>query len=295
MNEEWLADRGRFSFDGLKRRRLDRPWVKRDGKLRPATWTEAFDAIAARMKGIGGERIGAAVGDLVDAEAIVALKDLMAALGSRNLECAVDGAALDASRPDFWRFNTTIAGIDEADALLIVGSNPRQEAPVLNARIRRRTLAGHVPVGYVGPRGVNLTYGQDWLGDGPTTLRALLDGSHRFCEVLNRAERPMLILGRGALAREDGAAVLAAAWQVAARHKMLRPDWHGFNLLHLFGGQVGAARTRLRGAARPARRRVRRRRSGCSARTASTRRASRPTPSSSTRATTARRRRRGPT
>src|SRR5918994_3433096 len=164
VNEEWLADRGRFSFDGLKRRRLDRPWVKRDGTLRPATWTEAFDAIAARMKGIGGERIGAAVGDLVDAEAIVALRDLMAALGSRNLECAVDGAALDASRPDFWRFNTTIAGIDEADALLIVGSNPRQEAPVLNARIRRRTLAGHVPVGYVGPRGVNLTYGQDWLG-----------------------------------------------------------------------------------------------------------------------------------
>ena len=94
-----------------------------------------------------GERIGAAVGDLVDAEAIVALKDLMAALGSRNLECAVDGAALDASRPDFWRFNTTIAGIDEADALLIVGSNPRQEAPVLNARIRRRTLAGAVPGG----------------------------------------------------------------------------------------------------------------------------------------------------
>ena len=240
VNEEWLHDRGRFSFDGLKRRRLDRPWVKRDGKLRPATWAEAFDAIAARMKGLPGERIGAAVGDLVDAEAIVALKDLMAGLGSHNLECRIDGAAVDASRPDFWRFNTTIAGIDEADALLIIGSNPRQEAPVLNARIRRRTLAGTFPVGYIGPRGVNLTYGHDWLGEGPETLRALLDGSHRFSEALGRAERPMLILGRGALARPDGAAVLAAAWQVASRHNMLRPDWHGFNLLHLFGGQVGA-------------------------------------------------------
>ncbi|GAA0578400.1 NADH-quinone oxidoreductase subunit NuoG [Craurococcus roseus] len=240
VNEEWLHDRGRFSFDGLKRRRLDRPWVKRDGKLRPATWTEAFDTIAARMKGIPGERIGAAVGDLVDAEAIVALKDLMAALGSRNLECRVDGAAIDASRPDFWRFNTTIAGIDEADALLIVGSNPRQEAPVLNARIRRRTLAGPFPVGYVGPRGVNLTYGHEWLGEGPATLRALLDGSHTFSEALGRAERPMLILGRGALARTDGAAVLAAAWQVAVRHDMLRPDWHGFNVLQLFGGQTAA-------------------------------------------------------
>src|SRR3712207_6748992 len=240
VNEEWLHDRARFSLDGLRRRRLDRPWVKRDGKLRPATWTEAFDAIAARVKGVPGERIGAAVGDLVDAEAIVALKDLMAALGSRNLDCRVDGAALDASRPDFYRFNSTITGIDEADALLIIGSNPRQEAPVLNARIRRRTLAGRFPVGYVGPRGLNLTYGHDWLGDGPATLRAVLDGSHRFCEVLGKAERPMLILGRGALARADGAAVLAAAWQVAVRHNMLRPDWHGFNVLQLFGGQAAA-------------------------------------------------------
>ena len=238
VNEEWLHDRGRFSLDGLKRRRLDRPWVKRDGKLRPATWTEAFDAIAARMKGVPGERIGAAVGDLVDAEAVVALKDLMAALGSRNLECRVDGAAIDVSRPDFYRFNSTITGIDEADALLIIGSNPRQEAPVLNARIRRRSLATKLPVGFIGPRGLNLTYGHDWLGEGPAVLRAILDGSHRFCEVLRQAERPMLILGRGALARPDGAAVLAAAWQVAAQYGMLRPDWHGFNLLHLFGGQV---------------------------------------------------------
>jgi NADH-quinone oxidoreductase subunit G len=238
VNEEWLHDRGRFSLDGLKRRRLDRPWVKRDGKLRPATWTEAFDAIAARVKGVPGERIGAAVGDLVDAEAVVALKDLMAGLGSRNLECRVDGAAVDLSRPDFYRFNSTITGIDEADALLIVGSNPRQEAPVLNARIRRRSLATKLPVGFVGPRGLNLTYGHDWLGDGPAVLRAILDGSHRFCEVLRKAERPMLILGRGALMRPDGASVLAAAWRIAAENGMLRPDWHGFNLLHLFGGQV---------------------------------------------------------
>jgi NADH-quinone oxidoreductase subunit G len=238
VNEEWLHDRARFSLDGLKRRRLDRPWVKRDGKLRPATWTEAFDTIAARVKGVPGERIGAAVGDLVDAEAIVALKDLMAALGSQNLECRVDGAALEASRPDFWRFNSTITGIDEADALLIIGSNPRQEAPVLNARIRRRSLATKLPVGFIGPRGLNLTYGYDWLGEGPAVLRAILDGSHRFCEALRKAERPMLILGRGALIRPDGAAVLAAAWRVAAQNGMLRPDWHGFNLLHLFGGQV---------------------------------------------------------
>ncbi|RAI60184.1 NADH-quinone oxidoreductase subunit NuoG [Roseicella frigidaeris] len=238
VNEEWMADRGRFSFDGLKRRRLDRPWIKVDGKLRPTSWSEALGAVAARLKGLPGERIGAVVGDLVDAEAIVALKDLMGALGSRNLECRVDGAAIDASRRDFYTFNTGIAGIEEADALLIVGANPRLEAPVLNARIRKRVIAGGFPVGFLGPRGLALTYGHDWLGEGGATLRALVGGEHRFNEVLRAAKRPMLILGRGALRRPDGAAILAAAWKVAAEHNMLQPDWHGFNLLHQFGGQV---------------------------------------------------------
>src|SRR3954469_16106413 len=122
VNEEWMADRGRFSFDGLKRRRLDRPWVKVDGKLKPATWAEAFGVIAAKLKGIPGERIGAVAGELADAEAMVALRDLLAALGSRKLECRTDGAALDASRRDFYTFNSGIAGIEEADALLIIGN-----------------------------------------------------------------------------------------------------------------------------------------------------------------------------
>jgi NADH-quinone oxidoreductase subunit G len=240
VNEEWLADRGRFSFDGLKRRRLDRPWLRENGKLRPASWGEAFTAIAARMKGVPGERIGAVAGPLADAEAMVALRDLMAALGSSNLECRTDGAAIDASRRDFYTFNTGIAGIEEADALLLVGSNPRTEAPVLNARIRKRVVAGAFPVGFIGPRGLDLTYGHDWLGEGGMTLRALAAGSHRFNAVLRAAKRPMLILGRGALARQDGTAVLAAAWKIAAENNMLQADWHGFNLLHLFGGEVAA-------------------------------------------------------
>ncbi|MBL6080839.1 NADH-quinone oxidoreductase subunit G [Belnapia sp. T18] len=235
VNEEWMADRGRFAFDGLKRRRLDRPWVRQGGKLKPAGWAEAFTAIAA---GIKGRKIGAVAGELAEAEATVALRDLMAALGSNHLECRTDGAAIDASRRDFYTFNTGIAGIEEADALLIIGSNPRLEAPVINARIRKRVATGGIPVGFIGPRGLNLTYAQDWLGEGGATLSALVGGQHRFNEVLRAAKRPMLILGRGALARPDGAAVLAAAWQVAAQNGMLQTHWHGFNLLHQFGGQV---------------------------------------------------------
>ena len=238
VNEEWMADRGRFAFDGLKRRRLDRPWVRKAGKLQPASWAEAFAAIAAGLKGLRGAEIAGVVGPLADAESALALKDLLAGLGSDALECRTDGAAIDASRPDYYRFNTGIAGIEEADALLIIGSNPRLEAPVLNARIRKRVVAGGFPIGLVGPAGIDLTYGHDWLGEGGAALRALAAGEHPFNEVLRAAQRPMLILGRGALARADGAAVLAAAWAVAAGNGMLRPDWHGFNLLHHFGGQV---------------------------------------------------------
>jgi NADH-quinone oxidoreductase subunit G len=233
VNEEWMADRGRFSFDGLKRRRLDRPWVKRDGKLVAATWPEAFVAIASKLSALPGDRIGAVAGALADAESVLALKDLMAAYGSNNLDCRDDFAAVDASRPDFYRFNTTIAGIEEADALLIIGSDVRREAPVLNARIRKRWTAGKFPVAYVGPRGLDLTYPAKHLGDTPAAMQA-------FAETLKAAQKPMIILGRGALQRADGAAVLAAAWQLAADVGALTPEWHGFNLLHLFGGQVGA-------------------------------------------------------
>jgi NADH-quinone oxidoreductase subunit G len=240
VNEEWMADRGRFSFDGLKKKRLDRPWLRVDGKLKPASWGEAFRAIAAKLKATPADRIGAVAGDLVDAESVFALRALMSAMGSANLDCRQDGAAMDASRRDFYLFNSTIAGIEEADALLIIGSNPRMESPVINARIRKRWSLGRFPVGLIGPAGLDLTYPHQHLGDGPAALRALLDGKHPFAETLKSAKKPMVLLGRGALARPDGAAVLAAAWQVAKAADALRPDWHGFNVLHLFGGQVGA-------------------------------------------------------
>jgi NADH-quinone oxidoreductase subunit G len=240
VNEEWMADRGRFSFDGLKRRRLDRPWLRKDGRMVAASWAEGFAAIAAKLTQTPADRIGAVAGSLADAESVLALKDLMAAYGSNNLDCREDGAAIDGSRADFYRFNTTIAGIEEADALLIIGADPRKEAPVLNARIRKRWAQGRFPVGIIGPAGIDLTYSAQHLGEGPAALSALLDGSHPFAATLKEAQKPMLILGRGAIARADGAAVLASAWRLAAEAGMLKPDWHGFNLLHHFGGQVGA-------------------------------------------------------
>ena len=239
VNEEWLGDKSRFAVDGLKRRRLDRPWVRRDGQLQPVTWSEAFAAIVERLQGVPGERIGAVAGNLCDAESMLALKELMIALGSQNLDCRQDGARLDASRRDFYTFNTTIAGIEDADALLIVGANPRKEAPVLNARIRKRWLANEMPIGLIGSD-TDLTYTVQHLGSTPSVLNALHDGSHDFAKVLRAARRPMIIVGQAALARPDGAAVMAACWRLAAEIGALAPDWHGFNVLHTAAARVGA-------------------------------------------------------
>jgi NADH-quinone oxidoreductase subunit G len=239
LNEEWLADKSRFSMDGFKRRRLDRPWIRQDGKLRQASWPDAFAAIIAKLQGVPGDRIGAIAGDLCDAESMLALKDLLAAYGSGNVDCRQLGEKLDPARRDFYLFNSSIAGIEEADAILLIGSNPRREAPVLNARVRKHWLATELPIGLIGAQ-ADLTYHYTHLGDTPGLITALQDGSHDFAGVLRNAKRPMIVLGQGALTRLDGAAILAAAWRLAASVGALTADWYGFNVLHTAAARVGA-------------------------------------------------------
>ncbi|HZD25734.1 MAG TPA: NADH-quinone oxidoreductase subunit NuoG, partial [Alphaproteobacteria bacterium] len=237
VNEEWLDDRARYSVDGLRRQRLDRPYVRRDGKLQAASWQEAFAAIAERLGGLQPAQMAAIAGDMVDAEAMLALKDLMGAIGTPHLDCRQDGARLGGRHRGGYLFNTSIAGIEAADALLLVGSNPRWEAPLINARIRKRWLMGGFRIGLIGPQ-VDLTYKYDYLGAGPQTLQEVAEGRHPFAEVLRQAERPMIVVGPGALAREDGAAVLHAARRIAETTGMLGEDWNGFNVLHRAASRV---------------------------------------------------------
>jgi NADH-quinone oxidoreductase subunit G len=238
VNEEWLADKSRFAYDGLKRQRLDRPYVRKDGKLQAASWAEAFAAIAAKVKGVPGERIAALAGDLVDAESMVALKDLVEGLGSKNLDCRQDGAAFDTSARAGYLFNTTIAGIEKADAILLIGTNPRWEAALVNARIRKRYLMGGLKVGVIGQQ-LDMTYPTTYLGAGPQTLQDVVDGKHAFSDVLKEAKRPMLILGAGVLRRADGPAIHALARQLAESFNLIQEDWNGFNVLHTAAARVG--------------------------------------------------------
>lgn len=238
VNEEWISDKARFACDGLKRQRLDRPYVRKNGKLKEATWPEAFAAVAAAAKGLSGDAIAAIAGDQADCEAMTALKDLMAGLGSANLDCRQDGAKLDAASRCAYIFNSTVAGIDRASAALMIGTNPRAEAPVLNARIRKRWTQGGFEVGVIGTD-IDMTYPTTHLGDGPETLQQLADGKGSFAKVLKSAERPMIIVGQSALARPDGAQVLALARAVAEKYGAIGADWNGFNILHKAAARVG--------------------------------------------------------
>jgi NADH-quinone oxidoreductase subunit G len=245
VNEEWISDKTRHACDGLARQRLDKPYIKTNGKFVAASWAEAFAAIAARVKTTKPEKMAAIIGDLTAAEEIKALKDLMTALGGR-IECRQDGTKLQTAPRQSYLFNTTIAGIDAADAILFIGTNPRWEAPVLNARIRKAWLAGDLKLANVG-EAYDLTYPVEQLGAGAGVLEAIASGKHAFAKVLKQAKRPMLILGPGAAARADGAAVLKLATKIAAGTGMIGPagtaeegGWNGFNVLHTAASRVGA-------------------------------------------------------
>ena len=240
VNEEWISDKARHVWDGLRTQRLDRPYVRKKGKLVACGWDEAFAAIAKKLKGVDGAKFGAIAGDLAAAEEMFALQQLTDALGSKNIDCRQDGSKLD---PTLGRasylFNTTIAGVENTDAVLFIGADPRVEAPVLNARIRKawHKLEERMPVGLIGAE-VDLTFGYDYLGAGPETLAKIADGSHDFAKTLKEAEKPMIVVGQAALARPDGAAVLALAAKVAKQVGAIASGWNGFNVLHTAAARV---------------------------------------------------------
>jgi len=240
VNEEWISDKTRHVADGLRSQRLDRPYLRENGRLRPATWPEAFEAIAARVKATRSEKIGAIAGDMATLEEMYALKGLVSALGSQNIDGRQDGVKLDpALGRASYVFNPGIAGIEEADAILLVGTNPRREAPIVNARIRKRWRMGGVKIAVIGEV-VDLTYKYDYLGAGPDTLADVVSGKHSFAEVLKGAKKPLVVVGQGALARSDGQAVLSLAAHAATAFGAVAEGWNGFAVLHTAASRVGA-------------------------------------------------------
>jgi NADH-quinone oxidoreductase subunit G len=240
VNEEWISDKTRHVVDGLRTQRLDAPYGRDNGRLVETSWPAAFAAIAEKVKNTPPARIGAIVGDLAACEEVFAFKDLMTRLGVTSIDCRQDGAALDpALGRGSYIFNASIPGIEQADAILLVGANPRTEASLINARIGKRWRVGGLGIGLVGEH-IDLTYPYHYLGAGPETLAEIAAGRGDFAGILKDAERPMVILGQGALARPDGAAIAALAARTALDAGAVKDGWNGFCVLHTAAARVGA-------------------------------------------------------
>lgn len=260
INEEWLSDKSRLVVDGLRRQRLDRPYVRdmADGKLKPATWSKAFSAIRNALARCKGKEMATIVGDQCDAESMFALRELMSRHGCKTFEGRQDGAAikgrdkaLKGARSGYL-FNSTIAGLDETDAILLVGCNPRVEAPLVNTRILRAVRQRQVPVMRIGPE-ADLTYQVQDLGNDPSLLNDFAKGQgvkgkrgeqaraqREAIRVLKSAKKPMIILGMSALQHEEGGAILSAAEQAVDTLGLSNKDWNGFNILHTAAARVAA-------------------------------------------------------
>ncbi len=241
VNEEWISDKTRAAVDGLKRKRLDRPYMRKDGKLEEVSWYDAFNEIAARVAKAGGKRIGAIAGDLCAAEEMFALKMLLDQLSSPHRDCRQLGAKLHPRHGrSSYLFNSTIAGVDKADVIILIGTNPRAEAAVLNARIRKAWLQNRARVAVIGPQ-ADLNYPHEWLGNSLKLLDDALEGRSGVLAALQAASHPLIIVGQAALNHAAGEAVLFKAAQLAAA-AMEGKDataWNPLNVLHASAAQVG--------------------------------------------------------
>ncbi|HEX8055518.1 MAG TPA: molybdopterin-dependent oxidoreductase, partial [Novosphingobium sp.] len=227
VNEEWLSDKGRYQVDGLTRRRLDKPWIRKNGKLVAATWDEAFAAIA-KVK--PGASVAAVAGDLLDCETMFAGKKLVGALGSTLLEGRQTGMDYDVSNLAAVNFNSTFSGIETADAILIVGSNVRWEAPLVNVRLRKAAKRG-AKVFLIGPEW-ETTFGGEFIGEDVSVLGSLPD---HVADALSKAERPAVILGGAALAK----GALGASLGLVSQFNLVKDGWNGFNVLHMAAARMG--------------------------------------------------------
>ncbi|XP_030133507.3 NADH-ubiquinone oxidoreductase 75 kDa subunit, mitochondrial [Taeniopygia guttata] len=245
INEEWISDKTRFAYDGLKRQRLTQPMIKNEkGVFVYASWEDVLPRVAGVLQSVEGKDIAAVVGGLVDAEALIALKDLLNRMNCDTL-CTEEifptaGAGTDLRSN--YLLNTKIAGVEEADVLLLVGTNPRFEAPLFNARIRKSWLHNDLQVALVGSP-VNLTYRYEHLGESPQILQDIASGKHAFSKVLDSAKKPMVVVGSAALQRGDGAAIHAAVSTIAQNARARSgagADWKVMNILHRVASQVAA-------------------------------------------------------
>ncbi len=241
INEEWINDRTRFAYDGLKKRRLDRPYIRNEKtkKLEEASWEQALELAAQKLTETPKSKISALVGSLCAVEEMVALKDLMEGLQVKSVSGMQNGLSLSTQSRAHYLMNTPIVEIENADAILLIGTNPRYEATLVNTRIHKAVTERRAKVAVIG-EAEDLSYSYEHLGKNPSDIESLMKSKSGFAKLFKEAERPVIIIGAGALQRKDGEAVHASVLELAEKLGVIKDGWNGFNVLHQDVSQVAA-------------------------------------------------------
>ena len=238
VNEEWISDKTRFFWDGLSLQRIDKPYLRENGKLRQVSWKKAIDVASDKLLNTNPKKIASITGDLVSIESIYSIKKLMDSIKSPNTECRQDGSKINGGR-EKWLFNSKLSGIDVSDGCLLIGTNPRIEAALINSRIVRKSKEKNYSVGLLGNKS-ELNYNYDYLGDDPSIIYDLIDNKSPFCEKLSEMNKPIMIIGQGALKGDEGEDYLNLCIELANNYNFLKNDWNGFNVLHTAASRPGA-------------------------------------------------------
>ncbi len=238
INEEWITDKTRFFWDGLNTQRIDKPYKRVDGILKPTSWKIALELAKEKIFNSNSEKISALSGDLVDIEAVYALKKLMNSIGSDNFDCRQDGSRISGP-PERWLFNTTFNGIEDSDGCLIIGSDIKKEAPLLNSRLLRKSRNDEYKIGLIGFNN-DLTFDFDFLGENPSIVEDILNESNDFCDDLSSMKKPLMIIGQGALMGKDAQNFQNICIELAYKFNFINDDWNGFNVLHSAASRAGA-------------------------------------------------------
>ncbi len=238
INEEWISDKTRYGFEGLKFQRLDKPYLRKKGKLQPVEWNEALAAVADVLARTAPEKVAAIAGDMADVESMYVLKDLLDSLQVKSYDCRQDGTNYNVADRASYTFSNGIASIEKADLVLLIGANPRYEAPLVNTRIRKTLLQNRIPVAVIGSD-VDLTYPATYLGAEPTIIEDLISGKHPFAAKFEKAKNPLIIIGNSVFKRADSYGIYSAAIRLAKKYNGLREDWNGVNTLQKAAARVG--------------------------------------------------------
>ncbi len=238
INEEWISDKTRYSCDGLLKQRLDVPYIKKDNKLQKSNWDEAITLLADKIQSINPNEIGGHIGDMVSMENALSFKKLFAILKSKNLEFREKKFYINSSEKINYIFNSSIKGIEESDLILLIGSNPRHEATMLNARIRKTFVKKRIPIFSIGDPG-ELTYDYTVIGNTTDDLKKILDNEHEFSKKLSSSNKPIIIIGESALELESGKYIVEEVKNFLKHNNFISKEWNAFNFLAQNASTVG--------------------------------------------------------